>query len=137
MDGPAFGGGDMTLHPGEDQPDEPERLDRVSRGDLAYPSHLTERVLIRWREAKTAGEVNLPLPAPADLATILSVCYHATLLREEGRPVTFRLALSEPGVFHDAAGPPSRCAADSCRRSPSRPQECALAMLRELQTCKP
>jgi hypothetical protein len=107
MDGSALGGGDMTLHPGEDQPDEPERLDRVSRGDLAYPSHLTERVLIRWREAKTAGEVNLPLPAPADLATILSVCYHATLLREEGRPVTFRLALSEPGVFHDAAGPPS------------------------------
>jgi hypothetical protein len=51
--------------------------------------------------------LTVPLPVAADLATVLSVCYHATLLREEGRPVTFRLALSEPGEFDDAAGPPS------------------------------
>jgi hypothetical protein len=82
-------------------------VDRVSGSDLAYPSDLTERVLVRWREAHTAGQINLPLPASADLATILSICYHATLLREEGRPVTFRLALSTPAVFNDAAGPPS------------------------------
>jgi hypothetical protein len=82
-------------------------VDRASSADLAYPSDLTERVLVRWREAQAAGQISVPLPAPADLATILSVCYHATLLREEGRPVTFRLALSRPGVFNDAAGPPS------------------------------
>jgi hypothetical protein len=56
---------------------------------------------------RCAGELDVPIPAAADLATILSVCYQATLLREEGRPVTFRLALSEPGVFDDFAGPPS------------------------------
>jgi hypothetical protein len=97
----------MTLHPEDDQPEEPPRLDRVAGGDLAYPSDLTQRVVARWREAKTAGEIDVPLPAVGDLARILSVCYHASLLREEGRPVTFRLALSEPGAFNDAAGPPS------------------------------
>jgi hypothetical protein len=85
----------MTFHPDEDQPEEPERLDRVSSGDLAYRSDLTERVLARWRDAKTAGEIDVPLPFPGDLATILSVCYHASLLREEGRPVTFRLAAAD------------------------------------------
>jgi hypothetical protein len=94
-------------HPDDDQPEQPERLDRLSSGDLAYPSDLTERVLARWREANTAGEIDVPLPAAHDLATVVSVCYHASLLREEGRPVTFRLALSEPGAFNDAAGPPS------------------------------
>jgi hypothetical protein len=92
------------------QPDGPDIVDSVGRAsiaDLAYPSDLAERVLDRWRQARTAGELDVLLPAPADLATILSVCYHATLLREEGRPVTFRLALSEPGVFDAAAGPPS------------------------------
>jgi hypothetical protein len=97
----------MTLHPDDDQADEPKRSDRVSSGDLSYPADLTERVLTRWQEARTAGEINEPLPSPGDLATILSICYHASLLREEGRPVTFRLALSEPGLFNDADGPPS------------------------------
>jgi hypothetical protein len=100
-------GGDTTSDHETDQRGQSQRLDRVSGGDLAYPSDLTERVLVRWREAQAAGQIGVPLPASADLATILSVCYHATLLREEGRPVTFRLALSKPGVFNDAAGPPS------------------------------
>jgi Probable sensor domain DACNV len=56
--------------------------------------------------------LNAIVPAAADLATILSVCCHATLLREEGRPVTFGLALSEPGVFDDAAGVPERRSAN-------------------------
>jgi Probable sensor domain DACNV len=56
--------------------------------------------------------LNAIVPAAAHLATILSVCYHATLLRQERRPVTFRLALSEPGVFDDAAGVPERLSAN-------------------------
>jgi hypothetical protein len=96
----------MTLHPGS-QTDDPRSIDRVSSGELAYPSDLTAHVLERWRQARAAGEIDVPLPAATDLAAILSVCYHATLLREEGRPVTFRLALSEPGAFDGAAGPPS------------------------------
>ncbi len=97
----------MKLQPDRGQTDEASSVDRVSDGDLAYPSDLTARVLDRWRQSRRAGEIDVPLPAAADLAAILSVCYHATLLREEGRPVTFRLALSEPRVFDDAAGPPS------------------------------
>jgi hypothetical protein len=97
----------MKSQPDGGQTDDASRVDRVSDGDLAYPSDLTARVLDRWRQARSAGEINVPLPAAAELATVLSVCYHATLLREEGRPVTFRLALSEPGAFDDAAGPPS------------------------------
>ena len=97
----------MRSQPDGGQTDDASRVDRVSDCDLAYPSDLTARVLDRWRQAGSAGEINVPLPAAAELATVLSVCYHATLLREEGRPVTFRLALSEPGAFDDAAGPPS------------------------------
>ena len=69
----------MTLHPGG-QTDDPNNADRVSDGELAYPSDLTARVLERWHQARGAGEIDVPLPAATDLAAILSVCYHATLL---------------------------------------------------------
>ena len=73
----------------------------------AYPSDLADLVLARWHEATTAGLINLPPPGTAALVDVLSICYQATLLREEGRPVTFRLALSEPEAFAMTAGPPS------------------------------
>ena len=73
----------------------------------AYPSDLAALVLTRWHEATAAGQIDLPPPATSTLADVLSICYQATLLREEGRPVTFRLALSEPDAFAPAAGPPS------------------------------
>ena len=76
-------------------------------GEHAYPSELAALVLTRWHEATAAGQINLPAPAISTLARVLSICYQATLLREEGRPVTFRLALSEPEAFDPAAGPPS------------------------------
>lgn len=100
----------MSPYPEVGQPGAPDGGDgsaRTSVGDLAYPADLTERVLDRWRQARSAGQLAVPPPAQADLATILSICYQATLLREESRPVTFRLALSEPGAFTAAAGPPS------------------------------
>jgi hypothetical protein len=75
--------------------------------ELAYPADLAERVALRWEQAKAAGRVDLAPPTNADLTTILSTCYQATLLREEGRPVTFRLALGRPDAFDAAAGPPS------------------------------
>ena len=62
----------------------------------AYPSDLAALVLTRWGEATAAGQIDLPTPASSTLAHVLSTCYLATLLREEGRPVTFRLAVSEP-----------------------------------------
>ena len=75
--------------------------------DHAYPSDLAALVLHRWDQAVAAGRTDLmPLDAAA-LTAVLSNCYHATLLREEGRPVTFRLAVSDPDAFAPAAGPPS------------------------------
>ena len=68
-------------------------------GEHAYPSDLAALVLTRWHEATAAGQINLTAPAISTLAGVLSICYQATLLREEGRPVTFRLALSEPSAF--------------------------------------
>jgi hypothetical protein len=76
-------------------------------GDHAYPSALVDLVLRRWHEARATGQTNLMPPDATQLARVLSTCYQATLLREEDRPVTFRLALSDPEGFEPAAGPPS------------------------------
>ncbi|MGE3508764.1 MAG: putative sensor domain DACNV-containing protein [Vicinamibacterales bacterium] len=97
----------MTPRPDWDETSDLRVVDGIPSGVLAYPSDLTARVLDRWRQCWSAGQIQLPLPKATDLEMILSVCYQATLLREEGRPVTFRLSLSEPGVFDHAAGPPS------------------------------
>ena len=81
---------------------------RVSVSDPhAYPSQLAERVLQRWDEAIAAGQISLAPPDATHLTSVLSICYQATLLREEGRPVTFRLALSEPDIFDAIGGPPT------------------------------
>jgi len=81
--------------------------DRPAARDYAYPSDLAGLVLTRWSEARAAGQINLLPPAITALADVLSICYQATLLREEGRPVTFRLAVSEPDAFDPESGPPS------------------------------
>lgn len=47
------------------------------------------------------------LPEPAVLERLLSVCFQASLLHDEGRPVTFRLALTDPEAFPASGGPPS------------------------------
>jgi hypothetical protein len=73
----------------------------------AYPADLVDLVLRRWHEARATGQTDLTPPDAARLGHVLSICYQATLLREEDRPVTFRLALSDPDAFEPAAGPPS------------------------------
>jgi Probable sensor domain DACNV len=83
----------------------PPELEAASQN--AYPSDLAALVLTRWDEATAAGQIDLPPPAPSTLVDVLSICYQATLLREEGRPVTFRLSLSEPDAFAPTAGPPA------------------------------
>jgi hypothetical protein len=79
----------------------PERVDHV------YPSDLAALVLQRWDDALEAGRTDLRPPDAAALTAVLSTCYQATLLREEGRPVTFRLAIGDPDAFDPDAGPPS------------------------------
>jgi len=79
----------------------------ASPAALAYPTDLAKRAVLRWEEAKAVGRIDRAPPPLEQLTTILSICYHATFLHEEGRPVTFRLALGAPDAFNVAAGPPS------------------------------
>jgi hypothetical protein len=73
----------------------------------AYPGDLTQAVHLRWPEVQSAIHAGPTLPTPAVLEEVLSVCYQASLLREEGRPVAFRVAFGAPDVFAPAAGPPA------------------------------
>ena len=77
-------------------------------GGHAYPRDLARVVRARWAalEADTSA-ATVPLPEPAVLEHVLSVCYQASLLREEGRSTTFRVAVSGPGTFARASGPPA------------------------------
>jgi len=46
------------------------------------------------------------LPGPDVLERIVSACYQASLLREEERPVRFRLIVAQPDSFPAPGGPP-------------------------------
>jgi len=80
---------------------------RIGHFTHAYPSDLASLVLQRWNDALAAGRTDLTPPDAAALTAVLSTCYQATLLREEGRPVTFRLAIGDADAFDSGAGPPS------------------------------
>ncbi|HEX7666849.1 MAG TPA: hypothetical protein VF407_20110 [Polyangiaceae bacterium] len=68
--------------------------------DHAYPAHLAEFTRTRWpANAK-------PLPAQHLLEEIVSTAYQATLLREEERPVSFRLIVCDPLDLPADHGPP-------------------------------
>jgi len=80
----------------------------MSRSGLshAYPSQLSAFVLARLDEVggKPAG-LSLPEDARA-FESVLSVAYQVSLLRDEDRPLTFRLALAPEAAFDPSAGPP-------------------------------
>jgi hypothetical protein len=68
----------------------------------------------RWSECGCMGKVTSLERGPIDqlpehpiLEHLLSVCYYASLLREEDRPVRFRIILREPEQFPPENGPPS------------------------------
>jgi hypothetical protein len=68
----------------------------------SYPSQLTELVKKVWpMEAMEA------LPTDGQLRLLFDVAYHASLLKEELRPVTFRLLFADPSLIPPDAGPPS------------------------------
>jgi hypothetical protein len=73
----------------------------------AYPRDLAETVRDRCLELLPGSGNQLTLPDLPQLEQILSVCFQASLLREEGRPVTFRLALAGSEAFPAAEGPPA------------------------------
>src|SRR5689334_18210010 len=65
----------------------------------AYPADLARMVRARWPGRSAC-------PPLALLERLFSNCYQVSLLREEQRPITFRLALGEPELFAASAGPP-------------------------------
>ena len=69
-----------------------------------YPQHLASFVRERWDGAVPGAD---SLPDPAVLGTLFSVCYQASLLREEERTVTFRVILCEPDRLSTREGPPN------------------------------
>ena len=79
----------------------------------SYPTDLAEVVLRTWHDGSSptdeywapAGHHDA-LPAREVLETILSTCYQASLLREEERPVRFRLIVANAASFPEHGGPP-------------------------------
>jgi len=67
----------------------------------AYPADLASFVRERWDE-DVAGS----LPDQGTLETLISACYQAGLLQEEGRAVTFRVILCDPDLLPPREGPP-------------------------------
>ncbi len=65
----------------------------------AYPRDLAKRVRALWPQDCS--------PLPAALEAILDTAYHASFLRDEERPVTFRLVVAPPSAFSTSAGPPA------------------------------
>ena len=71
----------------------------------AYPRDFASFVRDRWQEG-SSGE-HTSLPDPAELQHLISVCYQASLLRDEERPVRFRLIFRAPDRFPPDQGPPA------------------------------
>ena len=80
--------------------------------ELAYPYTVASFILERWpRSSSRGGDVPDPWdaaqpPSHAALEQLITICYQASLLREESRAVTFRLILAEPALFPCDQGPP-------------------------------
>jgi hypothetical protein len=82
----------------------------------AYPDNLEVFVREHWAgEVRTAApfctfieetETADSLPPSHVLQLLLSTCYQASLMREEDRPVLFRVMLREPSGFAGQSGPP-------------------------------
>ncbi|MGC9967199.1 MAG: putative sensor domain DACNV-containing protein [Syntrophobacteraceae bacterium] len=80
-----------------------------------YPEDLASILKQQWDtspafmdgERPGDGCVSDPLPEPSVLEFLISTCYQASLMVEEGRPVTFRLLFIEPNCLKAKEGPPA------------------------------
>ncbi|UFS69869.1 diadenylate cyclase [Geomonas sp. RF6] len=80
----------------------------------AYPHDLVEFIYQQWRSPSfierlccAGGDTSLQLPDPVVLEQVISICYQASLLREEERPIMFRLILRDAELFPVEEGPPT------------------------------
>ena len=80
--------------------------------ELAYPHTVAAFILERWQRVHAGRDGDTPdpwserPPSAEALEQLIMICYQASLLREESRPVTFRLILAEPDMFPYDQGPP-------------------------------
>ena len=86
----------------------------VKQGSHAYPCEFAAFIYQVWQDPafierlRAAGmDSTIQLPDRALFEEVLSVCYQASLFREEERPVTFRLIIRAPELFPAEAGPPT------------------------------
>ncbi len=73
----------------------------------AYPRDLALFVRERWQAVDAGHTDSGSLPSLSVLEHIISVCYQASLLREEERPVRFRLIFLSPDRFPPDHVPPA------------------------------
>lgn len=66
----------------------------------SYPHDLADFALGAWRDPRSA-------PSLSTLRRVFSVCYQASLMREEERQIIFRMILGRPELFSPREGPPS------------------------------
>ncbi len=80
-----------------------------------YPEDLASILRQEWdsysaftddADAGNGGDTS-PLPDPAVLETLICTCYLASLMVEEGRPVTFRILFRAPNRLVEQGGPPA------------------------------
>jgi len=76
----------------------------VETSTCQYPNDLARFVRDHWNDA---AERHTEISLAAELEHIVSICYQASLLREESREVTFRVIVAEPEQFAPADGPPN------------------------------
>ena len=80
----------------------------------AYPRELVSFILAQWKDPlfverlSSAGiDPSVQLPDRSVLEQVISTCYQASLMREEERPVLFRLIIRDHHLFPPDDGPPT------------------------------
>ena len=80
----------------------------------SYPNDLVAFIYERWQDASFVERLcpreavgSFELPKRDVLEQVLSTCYQASLLREEERPVMFRLIIRDCNLFSAEEGPPT------------------------------
>ncbi|MBX9685464.1 MAG: hypothetical protein K2X27_02105 [Candidatus Obscuribacterales bacterium] len=71
-----------------------------------YPQQLAAFVHEHWLEVSNGDAEESELPGLPMLEALISTAYQASLLREEERPLMFRMVLCEPESFPADDGPP-------------------------------
>jgi hypothetical protein len=89
----------------------PASIANPPMSDLAYPRDVAAFILDRW-PGRNLGTQPISAygyenpPSAEALERLILICFEASLLREELRPVTFRVVLAEPDLFPLDQGPP-------------------------------